>query len=107
MIEVIIMQCYTETRVEVANCGSSIRPKERERISDRFYRGIEASHGPSGTGLGLSIVKKTAEAHGGRAWVECDEDTTRFFFVLENTVAAHFDGAKHGLYAGFRLARGG
>ena len=91
MIEVMLTQCQTETRIEVSNRGSSIKPEERERIFDRFYRGIEASHGPSGTGLGLSIVKKAAEAHGGRAWVECDDDTTRFFFVME-----HYDGAKHG-----------
>jgi len=90
-IEVTVTQDQRETTIEVANGGSSIRPEERERIFERFYRVLEPAHGPSGTGLGLSIVKKTAEAHGGRAWVECEDDTTRFFFVVE-----HCEGAKHG-----------
>jgi len=91
MIDVTVTQDETETTIEVANGGSSIRPEEQERIFERFYRGLEAAHGPSGTGLGLSIVKKTAEAHGGRAWVECEDDMTQFFFVIE-----HHKGAKHG-----------
>jgi two-component system sensor histidine kinase KdpD len=90
-IEVTVTQDARETMVEVANGGSSIRPEERERIFERFYRALEPGRGPGGTGLGLSIVKKTAEAHGGRAWVECEDDTTRFFFVME-----HCEGAKHG-----------
>ena len=90
-IEVTVTQDDTETTIAVANGGSPIRPEERERIFERFYRGLESAHGPSGTGLGLSIVKKTAEAHGGRAWVECEKDTTRFFFVVE-----HYEGASHG-----------
>jgi two-component system sensor histidine kinase KdpD len=90
-IDVTVTQDESETTIEVANGGSSIKPEERERIFERFYRGHEATHGPSGTGLGLSIVKKTAEAHGGRAWVECEEDTTRFFFVIE-----HYKGVTHG-----------
>jgi two-component system sensor histidine kinase KdpD len=90
MIDVTVTQNDLETTIEVANCGSSIRPEEQDWVFERFYRGIETAHGPSGTGLGLSIVKKTAEAHGGRAWVECKDDMTRFFFTME-----HYRGAKH------------
>ena len=90
-IDVKVTQDDMGTMIEVANGGSSIKPEEREWIFERFYRGLEAAYGPSGTGLGLSIVKKTAEAHGGRAWVECEDDTTRFFFIME-----HYEGAKHG-----------
>ena len=90
-IDVKVTQDDMGTMIEVANGGSSIKPEEQERIFERFHRGLEVAHGPSGTGLGLSIVKKTAEAHGGRAWVECEDDTTRFFFTME-----HYEGAKHG-----------
>ncbi len=82
---VTITQDEEETRVVVENQGSTIRPEERERIFDRYYRGSDVAHGPSGTGLGLSIVKKTAEAHGGRAWVESENNQTRFFFTVRHT----------------------
>ena len=90
-IDVSVTQNDLETRIEVANGGSSVKPEEQEWIFERFYRGFEAGRGPSGTGLGLSIVKKTAEAHGGRTWVECKGDRTRFFFTVEN-----HKGARHG-----------
>jgi two-component system, OmpR family, sensor histidine kinase KdpD len=85
-IPIMIRQIPSETAVVVQNAtiaGSSIRMEERTRIFERFYRGADAVHGPSGTGLGLSIVKKIAEAHGGRVWVECSDDTTRFTFSIQ------------------------
>ena len=85
-IPITIKQIPTETAVVVQNAtttGSAIRMEERSRIFERFYRGIDAVYGPSGTGLGLSIVKKIAEAHGGRAWVECSEDTTRLTMSIQ------------------------
>jgi two-component system sensor histidine kinase KdpD len=81
-IEVSVRQDEAETVISVENEGSSIRAEERERIFERFYRGIDTAHGPTGTGLGLSIVKKTAEAHHGRVWVDCTETTTRFSLAL-------------------------
>ena len=85
-IPIMVKQIPSETAVVVQNAtiaGSSIRMEERTRIFERFYRGTDAVYGPSGTGLGLSIVKKIAEAHGGRAWVECSEDTTRFTLSIQ------------------------
>ncbi len=78
-----VTQDSLKTTVEVANRGPSIHPGEQELIFERFYCGSEAAHGASGTGLGLSIVKKTAEAHGGRAWVECKDDATHFYFTMD------------------------
>jgi len=75
-ITVTIDQTEKETTVIVENDGPPIQQKERSRIFERFYRGEAAIHGPSGTGLGLSIAKKTAEAHGGRVWVECSDELT-------------------------------
>ena len=81
-IEIALIQTITQTTVVVQNTslpGFSIKPEERTRIFDRFYRGVDAASGPAGTGLGLSIVKKTAEAHGGHVAVECTEDRDTFF----------------------------
>jgi len=72
-----------EVVIAVHNEGPPIRPADRERIFERFYRAEESRHGASGTGLGLSIAKKAAEAHGGRTWVVSEERTgTTFFFAL-------------------------
>ncbi len=93
-IEISLSQNDVETIITVHNQpvgGLSIRPEERTRIFERFYRGADAVRGPAGTGLGLSIVKKTAEAHGGRVSVDCLNETTRFTFVIQ-----HYRKEKHG-----------
>lgn len=85
-IPITIRQVPSETVVEVQNAtinGSAIRLEERTRIFERFYRGSDAVHGPAGTGLGLSIVKKIAEVHGGRVWVECSDTATRFALSIQ------------------------
>jgi len=50
--------------VEVVDSGPGIRPAERERVFDRFYRSDTRDVG--GTGLGLAIVKNIADSHGAR-----------------------------------------
>ena len=85
-IEFAVKQTQQETSVLVQNTtksGSSIRPEERTRIFERFYRGSGTLYGPAGTGLGLSIVKKIAEAHGGRISVESTDDRTCFTFTVQ------------------------
>ncbi len=91
-IEIRLSQDDSDTTVVVQNqamWGLSIRPEERARIFERFYRGVDAARGPAGTGLGLSIVKKTAEAHGGRVSVECLSETTRFTFAIQHRKGDH------------------
>jgi signal transduction histidine kinase len=53
--------------IEVEDNGPGVRPQDRKRIFDRFYRGDDLlSRQTEGTGLGLAICKKIVEAHGGR-----------------------------------------
>jgi len=53
--------------IEVEDNGPGVRPHDRKRIFDRFYRGEELlSRRTEGTGLGLAIAKKIVELHGGR-----------------------------------------
>src|ERR1700728_2781781 len=73
----------TEVVMSVQNEGSYIPPEERLRIFQRFYRSPGSQHKASGTGIGLSVVKRIAEAHRGRVWVESDPETgTAMFFSL-------------------------
>jgi two-component system sensor histidine kinase KdpD len=72
-----------EIVIAIHNEGPPIRPADRERIFERFYRAEESRHRAPGTGLGLSIARKAAEAHGGRTWVVSEEPAgTTFFFAL-------------------------
>ena len=53
--------------IEVEDNGPGVRPHERKRIFDRFYRADDLlSRRTEGTGLGLAIAKKIVELHGGR-----------------------------------------
>ncbi|MDP2727085.1 MAG: HAMP domain-containing sensor histidine kinase, partial [Dehalococcoidia bacterium] len=82
----------SEVRVEVADTGVGISPRDLPHVFDEFYRG-EAAEAPEsremeakGVGLGLSICRKIVEAHRGRIWVESPHpDTGRgslFVFTL-------------------------
>lgn len=81
-----------EIIIAIHDEGPLIRPVDRERIFERFYRAEESRHRAPGTGLGLSIAKKAAEAHGGRTWVVSEERTgTTFFFALPCGIRRQFD----------------
>jgi two-component system sensor histidine kinase KdpD len=91
-ISVAAEESLGEIVISVHNEGPPIRPADRERIFERFYRAEESRHRAPGTGLGLSIVKKTAEAHGGRTWVVSDERTgTTFFLALPRGARRQID----------------
>jgi two-component system, OmpR family, sensor histidine kinase KdpD len=68
--------------ITVRNEGIAIQASDRERIFQRFYRGISAEEGTPGSGLGLSIVRRIMEAHEGRVWFESQAGTTVFFLAL-------------------------
>src|SRR5262249_48776558 len=50
-------------RIDVADRGSGVPPKDRENIFKRFWRG--AGEKKEGAGLGLAIVSKIMRAHRG------------------------------------------
>jgi len=54
--------------VAVADHGPGIRPEDRERVFQEFFRGDAAGDG-GGVGLGLAIARAIVEAHGGTMWV--------------------------------------
>lgn len=63
----------------VADNGPGIAAQYQERIW-AIFQTLEARDKVEGTGIGLSIVRKTVEAHGGRAWVVSSEGAGATFF---------------------------
>jgi two-component system sensor histidine kinase KdpD len=91
-ISVTAEESLGEIVIAIHNEGPPIRPADRERIFERFFRAEESRHRAPGTGLGLSIAKKAAEAHGGRTWVVSEEAAgTTFFFALPRGIRRQFE----------------
>ncbi|MEC7525494.1 MAG: ATP-binding protein [Myxococcota bacterium] len=76
----------TDVVFEVSDRGPGFSEAERERVFEAFYRG-EHRAGAS-LGLGLSLVRRIAEAHGGRAWVEDNAPGARVCFSLDAAPAS-------------------
>jgi len=51
-------------RLWIHDTGPGVRPEDRERIFERFGRGVVHPR-DEGFGLGLSIVRAIVDAHGG------------------------------------------
>lgn len=71
-----------EKEIVFKNYGSAIEEKKLEKLFDKFYREKE-SDGIEGSGCGLFIVKQIMELHGGRIYVESDEESTEFHLIFE------------------------
>ncbi|MFQ5417757.1 MAG: ATP-binding protein [Myxococcota bacterium] len=59
-------------QITVADRGRGIAPEDHDRIFEVFQSFRPRSDGTRGSGIGLAIVKKIAEMHGGRVWVESE-----------------------------------
>jgi signal transduction histidine kinase len=72
-------------RVAVEDHGPGVRPAERTKIFERFYRGQAAGRrgAGTGTGLGLALVAEHVHLLGGIVWVEdAPEGGARFVVQL-------------------------
>lgn len=71
-------------RINVADTGPGIAPKDLDRIFNRFEQvreRVERLDGPKGTGLGLAIAKGLVEAHGGTIGVQSELGHGSVFWV--------------------------
>jgi signal transduction histidine kinase len=76
-----------EVVVSVQDNGPGIPQDEIPRVFEHLFRGRVTVRDPNnpieGTGLGLALAKTVIEQHGGRIWVESEEDKgSTFFFSL-------------------------
>ena len=64
--------------ISVRDCGPGLEPETLNQIFSPFY-----STKPQGMGMGLAICRSITEAHGGRLWVNANEDRgATFQFTL-------------------------
>jgi signal transduction histidine kinase len=76
-----------EVVISVKDNGPGIPQDEIPRVFEHLFRGRVTVRDPNnpveGTGLGLALAKTVIEQHGGRIWVESQEDQgSTFFFSL-------------------------
>jgi PAS domain S-box-containing protein len=68
--------------IEVSDNGPGIPPEYRTHIFERFYRAPASDQRARGSGLGLAIVKSVVEQHGGRVFVQSQEDVGSTFGMI-------------------------
>jgi PAS domain S-box-containing protein len=56
--------------IAVEDEGAGVPRELRERIFEEFRQGTDAPQASPGVGIGLTLVRRFAEMHHGRAWVE-------------------------------------
>ncbi|TEU16893.1 MAG: HAMP domain-containing protein [Anaerolineales bacterium] len=72
-----------QVQVTVADTGRGIPEEDHERVFERFEQGESGVKRPQGIGVGLALCKEFVEMHGGRIWVESQEEVgSTFTFTL-------------------------
>lgn len=69
--------------VAIVDTGYGISTDNQKNMFQKFYRVADTSGFSQGTGLGLAIAKHIIEAHGGRIWLQSEQNVgSTFCFTL-------------------------
>jgi signal transduction histidine kinase len=71
----------SEVVVEVRDNGVGVRPADRQKIFERFYRATATADGVEGSGIGLTIVQDVVASIGGRVWAEFPDSGGSIFAI--------------------------
>lgn len=84
MVDFTMEEMDGQTAFGVRDRGVGVDPGYRDRIMQPFTRLHTAEKG-GGSGIGLSICRRVIERHGGRIWIESNEDESgsHFRFTLD------------------------
>jgi PAS domain S-box-containing protein len=75
-----VKKTSTEIWVSIIDTGIGVSEADKFRVFDKFRQaGDTLTEKPTGTGLGLSICKQIVEHHGGRIWVESEQEKGSIF----------------------------
>ena len=91
-LEITVDAKQTNNRVvyTIRDTGKGIAQKHLEKIWDVFYR-IDPRSSKTGDGIGLSLIKRIAEKHKGKVWVESEENKGTIFYIeLHNRTFTEF-----------------
>ncbi|WP_424981771.1 sensor histidine kinase [Maritalea sp. S77] len=80
-IQISLEEHRSDIRICVADNGSGIPEKDRERVLERFVR-LEESRSEAGSGLGLALVSAVARLHKGRLEILDNEPGTKVLITL-------------------------
>ncbi|MDQ4109472.1 MAG: PAS domain S-box protein, partial [Actinomycetota bacterium] len=78
--------------IVVEDAGGGVPLEMREKIFEEFRQGTDVPQASPGVGIGLSLVRRFAEMHHGRAWVEEREGGGASFRVFLPKVRPSGDG---------------
>jgi signal transduction histidine kinase/class 3 adenylate cyclase len=94
-IKVRVDEVRDRVEVSVSDTGVGIPKSAQEKIFERFSQvDGSSSREYEGTGIGLALVKEFVELHGGRVWVESEEDEGSTFFFEIPVGKDHLDPDK-------------
>lgn len=68
--------------LRISDNGIGIPAEDQPHVFERFYRARNAAKRYEGAGLGLALVKSIVEGHGGRIWLESQENKGTTFTIM-------------------------